>query len=279
MLNFSVAISVYKNDNPIYFDRSLESIIDKQTVKPNEICLVVDGPVSNEIDAIIEKYNKKVNFKTIRLSENKGLGNALKLATENSSNEIIARMDSDDVALPNRFEEQISILEQNPEIDILGGDISEFIDEENNIVSKRIVPKDNSEIREYMKKRCAFNHMTVMFKKTAVLNAGGYLDWHYNEDYYLWIRMWLDGAIFANTGSTLVNVRTGKDQYSRRGGRAYYKSEKSLQKYMLDHKMINKSIYFKNILKRYIVQCMMPNFVRGWVFKHFARNKTKNETK
>ena len=129
------------------------------------------------------------------------------------------------------------------------------------------------EISEYMKTRCAFNHMTVMYKKSAVLAAGGYLDWFYNEDYYLWIRMQLCGARFANTGTTLVNMRSGRDMYSRRGGKRYFDSEKKLQKFMLEKKMIGRVTYFKNVLKRFIVQCCLPNRLRGWVFRKFARKK------
>lgn len=271
---FSVAMSVYKSDNPDFFDRALSSITDEQTIKPNEIVLVVDGPVSNEINNVINKYEKKYEvFNVIRLEQNGGLGNALKIAVENATHELIARMDSDDVSVSTRFEEQLKYFEINPEIDIVGGDITEFIGEENNIVGKRSVPLSNESIREYMKTRCAMNHVSVMYKKKAVESAGGYQDWFWNEDYYLWIRMWLNGAVFANTGSVLVNVRVGEEMYQRRGGSKYFESEKGLQDYMLKNKMINHSTYIKNVTKRLIIQKLMPNKLRGWVFRTFARKK------
>lgn len=271
---FSVAMSVYRSDNPDFFDRALSSIIDDQTIKPNEIVLVVDGPVSNEINNVINKYEKKYEiFNVIRLEQNGGLGNALKIAVENATHELIARMDSDDVSVPTRFEEQLKYFETNPEIDIVGGDITEFIGEENNIVGKRSVPLSNESIREYMKTRCAMNHVSVMYKKKAVESAGGYQDWFWNEDYYLWIRMWLNGTVFANTGSVLVNVRVGEEMYQRRGGSKYFESEKGLQDYMLKNKMINHSTYIKNVAKRLIIQKLMPNKLRGWVFRTFARKK------
>ena len=271
---FSVAMSVYKSDNPDFFDRALSSITDEQTIKPNEIVLVVDGSVNDEINAVIDKYEGKYEiFKVIRLEQNGGLGNALKIAVENSGNELIARMDSDDVSVSTRFKEQLKYFEINPEIDIVGGDITEFIGEENNIVGKRSVPLSNESIREYMKTRCAMNHVSVMYKKKAVESAGGYQDWFWNEDYYLWIRMWLNGAVFANTGSVLVNVRVGKEMYQRRGGSKYFESEKGLQDYMLKNKMINHSTYIKNVAKRLIIQKLMPNKLRGWVFRTFARKK------
>ncbi len=271
--SFSIAISVYKNDNPEFFDRALESITDLQTIKPDEVVLVVDGPVPTEIDTVIEKYATKYVFNVIRLETNGGLGNALRLATENAKYDLIARMDSDDVSTPNRFEQELELFKTNNSLDVVGGDISEFIGTEENIVATRAVPVEDVDIKKYMKKRCAMNHVSVMFKKQAVLDAGGYLDWHYNEDYYLWIRMWLNGAVFANTGTTLVNVRTGKDMYMRRGGKKYYQSEKKLQKYMYQNKLIGLITYVSNVSKRFIVQRLMPNSIRGWFFRNFARRK------
>lgn len=271
---FSVVISVYKSDIPTFFERALSSITELQTIMPNEIILVVDGPISEKLNGIIKKYENKYDiFKVIRLEKNGGLGNALKIAVENAQYDLIARMDSDDVSVPSRFEEQLKYFIKHPETEIVGGDITEFIGNEKNIVGKRSVPTTNKEIREYMKKRCAMNHVSVMYRKTSVQNAGGYQDWFWNEDYYLWIRMWLNGALFANTGTVLVNVRVGEEMYQRRGGDSYFKSEKALQDYMLKNKMINYSTYISNVTKRFIIQKVMPSRLRGWVFRTFARNK------
>lgn len=273
-LRFSVAISVYKNDSAVFVNRALESITKRQTVKPDEVVLVVDGPIPSEVNEVIEKYVAEYDcFKVIRLPENKGLGNALRLAVENSSFDLIARMDSDDVSLENRFEQQLKIFESDSTIDVVGGDISEFIGEEDSIVGLRNVPILDEEIKEYMKTRCAMNHVSVMYKKQAVLEAGNYIDWFWNEDYYLWIRMWQKGCRFANTGTTLVNVRVGEDMYRRRGGWKYFKSEAKLQKYMRKNKLIGFGTYFMNVTKRLIVQVLLPNKLRGWVFKKFARKK------
>ncbi len=277
---FSVAMSVYKKDSAEFFDRALQSVMIKQTILPNEVVLIVDGPVGDEIESVIKNYQEKgLQLNVIRLQKNGGLGNALRLAVENCSNELIARMDSDDVAVENRFEQQLKILQENPEIDVVGGDITEFIGEEENIVSKRELPTNNADIKKYLKKRCPFNHMTVMFKKQAVLRAGNYQDWFCNEDYYLWLRMHLCESIFANSGTILVNVRVGKEMYQRRGGRKYYKSEKRLQKFMLKSKIIGLGTYLSNVLKRFVVQVLMPNKLRGWAFKKFARTKVKYNEK
>lgn len=273
---FSVAMSVYGKDNVEWFDIALNSIVE-QTVKPNEIVLVVDGPVPQVIHDVIEKYSEicragGVLFRVIQLPENKGLGNALRIAVKKCSNEIIARMDSDDISIKNRFEQQLEILLLNPQIDIIGGDIQEFIEVPDNQAGKRVVPVTDGDIKNYMRKRCPFNHVTVMYKKSAVQKSGGYKDLFWNEDYYLWIRMAENGCHMANTGTVLVNVRVGADMYKRRGGYRYFKSEKFLQDYMLKKQLIGIGTYMKNVGKRFILQVMMPASMRGWAFQKLARN-------
>lgn len=271
---FSVAMSVYKNDNPIFFDRALQSITENQKVMPTEIVIIVDGLVDEKINAVIEKYSEKYgNLNVIRLDKNAGLGNALKLAIENAKYELIARMDSDDVSAQNRFEQQLEIMTKNSAVDIVGGDISEFIGDEKNIVAKRKVPILDKEIKEYLKTRCPFNHMTVMYKRSAVLKSGNYIDLFYNEDYWLWIRMVENNCIMANTGTILVNARVGEDMYKRRGGKQYFNSEMFLQKYMLKNGIINLPTFVLNSSKRFVVQMLLPNAIREWVFKTFARTK------
>ena len=273
MINFSVIMSVYKNDNPIFLKRSLESITDLQTIKPTEIIIVIDGPVDSDIHDIINLYKQKYNFiNTYEFEKNMGLGYAMQYAVLKSKNEIIARMDSDDVAVNNRFEQQIKFF-KNIKIDIVGGDISEFDEDENKIISYRRVPTQDFDIKKYAKKRCPFNHMTVMFKKSSVLDAGNYQDWFYNEDYFLWIRMIKKNFIFANSGTILVNVRVGNQMLKRRGGYKYYKSEKKLQKYMLKNGIISYPVYFVNCIKRFIFECLISAKLRGKFYKFFARER------
>ena len=272
MIPFTVCICVYHRDNYKYFKEAVESVTTRQIVKPNEVVIVVDGPIYGSLKEIVEAYEKdKDLFKVIWLPENRGLGNALHLGVEEAGYNYIARMDSDDIADPNRFEKQIQYLKENPSCDIIGGQIAEFIDDATNIVGKRTVPIENSDIYCYLKSRCPFNHMTVVFKKDAVLKVGNYLDWHFNEDYYLWIRMAEAGCKFANLPDTLVNVRVGKDMYRRRGGWKYFKSEAKLQRYMLTHKIISLPRYIYNVTGRLIVQVSMPNWLRGFVFQKLFR--------
>ena len=191
MEKFSVCTSVYKNDKPDFVRVALDSMLEQQSVKPDEIVLVQDGPVPEELSLLLLEYESKypMLMHVIRLEKNGGLGNALRLGVENAKYNIIARMDSDDICQPDRFEKQLTYLDAHPECDIVGGQMTEFIDSPNNIVGRREVPLTNEEIYEFMKSRCALNHVTVMFRKEAVMKAGNYQDWFWNEDYYLWVRM------------------------------------------------------------------------------------------
>lgn len=274
-IKFSVSMCVYGGDDPLWFKTAVDSILN-QTEAPSEVVLVVDGPVPEQLDAVITEYAKIPIFKIIRFEENRGHGDARRAGLEACENELVALMDADDISVNDRFEKQISRFAAEPELDIVGGNINEFIGAEDNIVAKRIVPCDDKEIKQYMKKRCPMNQMTVMFKKSSVDSVGGYVDWYCDEDYYLWLRMALADMKFANVDDVLVNARVGADMYNRRGGLRYFKSEAKLQKYMLDNKVIGFGTYCVNVLKRLIVQVLLPNRIRGWVFKKFARKSVDN---
>ncbi len=273
MNKFSVCTSVYKNDRPEFVKVALDSMLMYQSVKPSEIVLVQDGPVPEVLSTLLSEYeaNYPEVMCIIRLKKNSGLGNALKIGVENAKYDIIARMDSDDICLPDRFEKQLAYLETHPECDIVGGQMSEFIDSPDNIVGRRVVPLTNEEIYEYMKSRCALNHVTVMFRKEAVIKAGNYQNWFWNEDYFLWVRMMLNKCVFANIDDVLVNVRSGREQYARRGGKKYFNSEIGIKKLMLENGLIGHRQYIMNYIQRFILQLVLPNSMRGWVYRHYAR--------
>lgn len=270
---FSVLISVYKNENPKYLERAIESIYFEQILKPNEIILVEDGPLTNKLYEVIETLKKKLKniLKIVKLEKNSGLGKALEIGITQCSNELIARMDSDDISNKKRFKKQIECFKKNKNLCIVGTNISEFIGDEKNIVSKRSVPEKDLEIRKYLKKRCPFNHVSVMLKKSAVIAAGSYKEMFWNEDYYLWIRMYSSEQKFYNIQEELVNVRIGKEMYRRRGGFKYFKSEFKLQNYMLEKNIIGRNQYLINIFLRFTIQVLLPSQVRGYIFKKFAR--------
>ena len=263
---------VYGGDNAEHFKDAVESILN-QTVKPEEVIIVVDGPVSTPLDVVICEYEKLPCCKIIRLKENQGHGVARRTSLSYCSYDIVALMDADDISVPQRFEKELAILLNHDELSIVGGDIAEFIDSPENIVGYRKVPNEDNDIKEYIKKRCPMNQMTVMFRKHDVESVGGYLDWYCEEDYYLWLRMYLEGMNFANIPEVLVNVRVGKEMYQRRGGIHYFKSEAKLQRYMLQNRIIRVPTYIVNVLKRLIVQVLLPNRLRGWVFQKFAREQ------
>lgn len=273
-LPFSVSMCVYKGDNPEWFKVAIDSIL-KQTVSPNEIVLVVDGPVTEELDTIILDYEKNPLFKIIRLEINQGHGNARRVGLQACTYDLVALMDADDISLPDRFEKQINKFQEDTDLSVVGGNIAEFIGNEDNVVGYRLVPEKQEDISQYLKKRCPFNQVTVIFRKSDVENVGGYIDWYCEEDYYLWLRMYLAKMKFCNINEVLVNVRVGEDMYRRRGGWRYFKSEAKLQKYMKKNKIIGFGTYVMNVAKRFIVQVLLPNKIRGWVFKKFARKNVK----
>lgn len=263
---------VYGKDNPEWFKVAVNSIIN-QTIPPNEIVLVVDGPVPDMLNSVISEFEKLAYFKAIRLETNQGHGNARRIGLEHCSNDLVALMDADDISEPNRFEKQLQLFANDSSLSIVGGVISEFVDNPKESLGKRILPTSDEQIKKYMKKRCPMNQPTVMFKKSDVLEVGGYVDWYCDEDYYLWIRMALANKKFANTNAVLVNMRTTYDSYRRRGGRKYFQSEKKLQKYMRKNKIIGFGTYIANVTERFILQVLMPNKLRGWIFRKFAREK------
>ncbi len=270
-MKFSVLMSVYKNDHPEYLRQSLDSIL-YQTMKPNEIVLVIDGFIPKDIKQIIDMYIKnEPTLKIVKLEENQGLGIALREGLKQCSYPLVARMDADDICVLNRFEKQLQAFEADETLSVVGGYIQEFIDAVENKVGIREVPLEHKEICKYMKFRCPLNHMTVMFKKEDVEKCGSYMKWQSNEDYYLWLRMYLHHCKFKNLDEVLVYARVGREMYQRRGGIAYFKITASTQKYMLQNHITTVPQYLYNMLVRFIVQVVCPNSLRGFIYQHFAR--------
>lgn len=228
-------MSVYYKEKAEYLKLALDSVIN-QTLKPDEIVLIQDGKLTEELQAVITDYLQKYPdiFKTYALQQNQGLGKALNFGMQKCSNELIARMDTDDIAEPNRFELQIKEFEQDKELTLCGRQIAEFADNTKEITGYRNVPLKHNEILTFAKKRNPFNHVTVMFKRQAVQSVGGYMDMLYFEDYWLWARLLKAGYKAKNIDKVLVKVRAGQDMIARRGGLNYVKCiirfEKALHK-------------------------------------------------
>lgn len=270
-LKFSVIMSIYKNDNPEYLQVALDSIIH-QTLVPDEIVLIADGPVPQSLIDVVE--NTKARFADLHAyyqKKNRGLGGALRIAVEKAQYDYLARMDSDDISLPDRFEKQMKCFEEDHELAVVGGMITEFVDSPEHVVSKRILPLDDSSIKRFMQSRCGVNHVTVVMKKSELLRAGNYQQDFKQEDYFLWVRMIEAGCKFRNIPDIVVNVRSGRDQFARRGGMAYYKDVLALNKWMWQHGLISLPKMIYNDMVRGTVQFLLPNSVRTWVYQRFLR--------
>lgn len=269
---FTVAMAIYRNDNPWDFDSAVKSIYSSQSVRPNEIIVVVDGPIPKVLEEVLSQLQCNIPvLQTVRFTENRGHAAARQAGLEAASNELVAIMDADDISVPERFEKQLAAFEADTEAAVIGGQIKEFIDAADNVVGERSVPQDDSEIKQFLKSRCPMNLVTVMYRKSVVKAVGGFMDWYCEEDYFLWIRLAEARYKFANLPDNLVNVRVGKEMYQRRGGWRYFKSEARLQRYMLNHGIISLPRYCFNTFGRFAVQVAMPNKLRGFIFQKLFR--------
>lgn len=268
-------MSLYIKEKPEFLKECLDSLL-AQTVLPNEIVIVKDGPLTDELESTLKEYcDKNENlYKFVPLETNRGLGLALAEGILHCSNELIARMDTDDIAVPDRFELQLKEFGNNPDLDICGGHIAEFETDPNISIAERKVPLTQSEIIEYQKKRSAFNHVTVMFKKSKVLEAGNYKDAPLMEDDMLWVDMLLSGAKCLNIDKYLCVVRTNRDMVARRGGLKYYKKYKNARKKIYKTGFISYWQYKKTNIIQFIV-CIMPGWLRKFVFFKMLHKKTK----
>ena len=216
MEKYSVLMTVYTKDNPEYFSLALDSMVN-QTYKPDEIVLVKDGPVVKELQKVIDDHIAAgAPIIQVQLPKNKGLGLALNEGIKAIKNELIARMDSDDFSLPGRCELQVKEFEKNPQLDIIGCPVLEFVGTIDNIVGERKVPLTNEEIYKFAKKRDPFNHPTVMYRKSAVEAAGCYSDYRKNQDTDLWIKMLSNGVICMNLADPVFRFRFDESTYKKR---------------------------------------------------------------
>ena len=266
-MNFSVLMSVYHKDNPQWLKQAIESVLNN-TIKPNQIVLVVDGQISNELEQVLTEYK---DLDILRLEQNSGLGIALQQGLLKCKYPLVARMDSDDISLPNRFKMQLKEFENNPNLTIVGGYIQEFDSQTNEKTSIRKVPLFDNQIKQYIKTRSPFNHPTVMFKKEDILKVGNYQTFYQMEDYYLWARLVKANYEMKNIPEILLNFRTDKNMFSRRGGYKYFKSNKEVSKQMLKMKIISYPYYLFNITVRFITQVLMPNNIRTLFYKKVLR--------
>lgn len=270
-MKFSVLMSVYIKEKSSYFHECMESILN-QTVLPDEIVIVEDGPISKELREEMDAYSlsRPGLIKKVQLEKNQGLGLALAAGILHCGNELVARMDTDDICVPDRFERQLKEFKENPTLDICGSHIKEFDQSPDKPVSERRVPLSNEEIRKYQKKRSAFNHMTVMFKKSAVLKAGNYQHAPLMEDDLLWCNMLKNGCRGKNIDAFLVYARTGEAMINRRGGKDYLKKYIQGRRQILQTGYISVADYYVTIAAQAAV-ALMPTNLRYQFFQKVLR--------
>lgn len=271
MEQYSVLMSVYYKEKPEFLREAMESIW-KQTVSTNDFVLVCDGPLNEGLDAVISEMQEK-HFDTlhvVRLEKNGGLGNALNEGIKHCKNELVARMDSDDISYPDRCEKQLRVFRTMPELDICSGIVEEFSENIEKVDAKRVPPETYEEIIEFAKKRNPFNHPCVMYKKSSIEAAEGYKDFYLLEDYFLWIRMLMQGMKGYNLQESLLHMRAGSDMYRRRAGWKYAKSQKNLFKYMKKNGFITGGQYVKSVIIR-SGSALAPNWFRKFMFERVMR--------
>lgn len=268
---FSVLMSVYAKDNPAWLAQALDSVLHN-TVSPTEVVVVIDGPIPNNLQDVLSEYAAKYpQLKCCPLAKNGGLGPALAAGILQCSHELVARMDADDISLPDRFAKQLAYFEKHPETVVLGGQIQEIDGESLQPVAIRTVPQTSNQINRFIRTRSPFNHMTVMFKKSAVLEVGNYTPFHLMEDYYLWARLAAKGKVLANLPDIVLNARVNAAMYGRRGGYKYFRSNYLMSQKLRELGLISWPTHLFNTGVRFGVQVLMPNWLRSWFYRKALR--------
>lgn len=270
---YSVLMSVYHKEKPEYLKQAIESI-QAQALLTDDFVLVCDGPLNDALDGVIFAKQQEMGtvLNVVRLAKNGGLGNALNEGIKYCKNELIARMDSDDIAYPDRCEKQLSVFDEHPEVGICSGIVEEFTTDPNTVDAKRVPPETNVEIVEFAKKRNPFNHPCVMYRKSVVEAVGSYQDFYLPEDYYLWLRMLMAGYQGYNIQEPLLHMRAGSDMYKRRAGWKYAKTQAKLFKFMKQQDFIGEWQYIKSCVIR-SGSALAPNWLRKFMFEKVLRKQ------
>jgi glycosyltransferase involved in cell wall biosynthesis len=262
-------MSVYAKEDPAYFSQCIESI-RKQSILPDEWILVKDGPLSDELESVIDGLRFLNELKIIALPQNVTQGPARAEGLKAAKHDWVAIMDSDDLCVPCRFEKQLEMIENDPGLGLVGGQVEEFSVSPDDVIARRTVPLSHDEIIRFAKRRNPFNQMTVMLRRDLALAAGNYRYFRWFEDYDLWTRMIKCGAVCANHPKTLVLARVGAGMYGRRRGISYIQSEWRMQRQLLDMGMINAAEFAANIALRIPVR-LLPERCLAAVYNRFAR--------
>lgn len=274
IIKFSVLMSLYAKESSLFLEQCFFSIWDNQNTKPNEIVLVLDGPIGSDLQKCLERWKISIGDSLIivPLLKNVGLGKALNEGLKHCTNEWVFRMDTDDICKPDRFSKQIEYIIKNPDIVLFSGQILEFNETPSDSSVVKAVPTDHDDIVKYAQKRCPFNHMTVAYKKSVIESLGGYKHHLFMEDYNLWLRVISANYRVGNHPDILLYARVGNGMHARRKGLQYIKSEKQLLKLKKDLKLQNP--LYANIL--FLVRStfrLLPSSFLGKIYNIFLRKK------
>lgn len=271
MAHLSVVLPTYAGDNPTAFREAIKSCIE-QTRRPDELLIIRDGTLPQANESVLQDaINSYSPVTVVNLQKNQGRAFARKVGIEQASGEFVAMMDSDDISLTKRFETEETFLATHPEVDVVGAQLLEFDPKSGEDIRVRTVPTTHDEISSLAKSRSPINQSTVMFRRKSVLAAGNYRDVARMEDYDLWARMLVNGAIFANIPKVLVKARTGPSMYARRGGWEYAREEIRLQRDFLRMGFISVPRACVNLLIRVPIR-FAPNTIRRHFYESIVRS-------
>ncbi|WP_445406878.1 glycosyltransferase [Acinetobacter seifertii] len=275
-MNFSVLMSLYYKENVIFLDECFKSIWLNQEVKPNEIVLILDGPIGEELQNCVQYWTNQIGpvLKVIPLPHNVGLGKALNEGIKHCSNEWVFRMDTDDICTADRFKKQVAFIQQHPDVVLFSGQVMEFDQNISDANVLKAVPVTYEEIKEFAKKRCPFNHMAVAYKRDVILGLGGYQHHLFMEDYNLWLRVIGNNYRVANLPDVLLYARVGNGMHARRKGFQYIKSEKQLLDLKKQLKLQN-PVYANMLFLIRSAFRLLPANMLGRIYNTFLRKDIK----
>ena len=269
--DFSVLMSVYDKEKPEWFRASLDSVL-AQTCQPAEILIMQDGPLTDALYAVLDEYMGKYPcIRTVAMEGHVYLGRALAAGVEACRYELIARMDTDDLARPDRFARQLSFMNEHTEVAAVGGYMEEFFDG-SDFRQIKTMPTEPDEVLKFARYRNPLNHMTVMFRRSVVLEVGNYRHFLFMEDYDLWVRMLGKGFALANIPEVLVEARTSTDLYKRRGGWNYFRQYVSHRRNQRKEGLLNRKAYVISL----ILSCVMtlqPAWLRKLTYRKLLRRR------
>jgi glycosyltransferase involved in cell wall biosynthesis len=268
---FSLLLAVHAGDRVDFVRQAFRSAVDDQTLPPDQVVLVRDGPVPPPLAECLDALcaSSPVPVTLVPLEHNAGLGPALDAGLAASPYDVIARMDADDVAMPQRFAVQLPLISAGA--DIVGAGLLEFGRDTDDIVGRRTPPSDPEQIARYARLHDPFNHPTVVYRRQAVLGAGGYGDLPLMEDYWLFARMLANGARAINVVEPLVYYRVGAGAYKRRGGTRLLRSELALQRRLREQGFTSRTQYARNVLVRGGYR-LFPAWFRRLVYRRVVAN-------